>query len=138
MEILTAFVLVVLALGGGVCGVVAVLGLQDLKRRLNRVEAQLDLPALHRDQEQMRAASSAESPVSKEEPLAPQPVGAPQPTSFPFTPAAEEVRTRPPGDLRDPWSAVEVTIGTQWLNWVGMILVIVGVMFFLKYAYDNQ
>lgn len=117
---------------------VAVLGLQDLKRRLNRVEAQLDLPALRRDQEQMRAASSAESPVSIEEPLAPQPVGAPQPTSFPFTPAAEEVRTRPPGDLRDPWSAVEVTIGTQWLNWVGMILVIVGVMFFLKYAYDNQ
>lgn len=31
-----------------------------------------------------------------------------------------------------------MTIGTQWLNWVGMILVIVGIMFFLKYAYDNQ
>jgi uncharacterized membrane protein len=36
------------------------------------------------------------------------------------------------------WNSLEVTIGAKWFNWVGVILVIVGVMFFLGYAYDNN
>jgi uncharacterized membrane protein len=28
-------------------------------------------------------------------------------------------------------------LGTKWLNWVGIVMLLVGIGFFLKYAYDN-
>ncbi len=28
-------------------------------------------------------------------------------------------------------------LGTKWLNWVGIVMLLVGMGFFLKYAYDN-
>src|SRR4029434_2756990 len=39
---------------------------------------------------------------------------------------------------KEAWSSLEVRIGATWLNWVGVFLVVVGAMFFLKYAYDNN
>src|SRR5206468_4405978 len=51
---------------------------------------------------------------------------------------AEAPPTQPTVTSRDQWSSFELAIGSKWLNWVGVVLVTIGVMFFLKYAYDNQ
>ena len=157
MEILLAFAVVAVVLGGGVCGIVAVFGLRKLKERLNRLERELGPLLLRQSREQMRAPSSSDEyrtpPLKTEEALKPEPVPSPprtlsppaeqpevhpQSPSFPSAPTAAERPIQPTATLRDQWSSFEVTIGAKWLNWVGMLLVIIGVMFFLKYAYDNQ
>jgi len=156
MEILFGFAVVAVVLGGAVCGIIAVLDLRELKQRLSRLERELGPLLLRQNQEQMRAASSPEEPsippATTDEPFEPEPMTPPIPTPLttqePTPPAqpplvasappAAERPTQSTGTLRDQWSSFEVTIGAKWLNWVGMILVIIGVMFFLKYAYDNQ
>ena len=37
-----------------------------------------------------------------------------------------------------PSLSLEQVLGTKWLGWVGMVLVLVATAFFLKYAYDNE
>ncbi len=34
--------------------------------------------------------------------------------------------------------SLEMALGSKWLNWVGIVLVIFSLAFFLKYAYDNN
>ena len=56
--------------------------------------------------------------------MPPAPKTTPLPTPAPIF--------KPPAAPRpNEWTSLEVTIGAKWFNWVGMILVIVGVMFFL-------
>lgn len=59
---------------------------------------------------------------------------APEPVRTPILQTPAPPRNAPHRE----WTSLEVTIGAKWLNWVGVILVVVGVMFFLKYAYDNN
>ncbi|HAR96208.1 MAG TPA: hypothetical protein DCR97_09635, partial [Deltaproteobacteria bacterium] len=33
--------------------------------------------------------------------------------------------------------SLEMILGTKWLNWVGMVMLLFGVGYFMKYAYDN-
>ena len=154
MEILFALAVVVVIFGGGVCGLFAVVSLRDLERRVSRIQHDLDVLLVRQSEEPTRATpGSAEyvsPPVETEEPPEPvatpapatpppleQPDLSPQPHSFEPTPVPP-----PPVqsgiNFREEWSAFEVTVGSKWLNWVGVVLVTVGVMFFLKYAYDNQ
>ena len=59
MEILFGITVVGVIIGGAVCGIFAVLSLQELKQRLSRLERELNL-LLHRQNEaQMRGASSS-------------------------------------------------------------------------------
>jgi uncharacterized membrane protein len=48
-----------------------------------------------------------------------------RPTGFPST------SPTPPRPL-------ELTLGTKWLNWIGAVLLLIGVAYGIKYAYDNQ
>jgi len=123
--------IVLVVLGGGICGIVAVIALSQLRARLERLERQIAI--LSRSQE------------TTVPPSAPAPEPARPPAAEPrILPAPEPVRalipqTAPPRPTpRREWTSLEVTIGAKWLNWVGVILVVVGVMFFLKYAYDNN
>lgn len=36
-----------------------------------------------------------------------------------------------------PQRSLEMILGTKWLNWVGMIMLLFGMGYFMKYAYDN-
>jgi uncharacterized membrane protein len=42
----------------------------------------------------------------------------------------------PPSSEGHPRS-LEMKLGGKWLNWVGIVMLLVGIGFFLKYAYDN-
>ncbi|MGE3166462.1 MAG: DUF2339 domain-containing protein [Planctomycetota bacterium] len=54
--------------------------------------------------------------------------------------AAEPSPTLPSPAVDSPHSAtsLERLIGERWLNWTGTITLLVGVSYFLKYAYDNE
>jgi uncharacterized membrane protein len=146
---------ILIALGGGVCGILALLRLQDIKLRLSWLERELSLTRLR--QEQTRAASGYEverkPPAETEAPVEPAPedfLAAPaappreepplfaEPPSFQPTLGEAELPKQPTTTLRDQWSSFEVTVGSKWLNWVGIVLVTFGILFFLKFAYDNE
>lgn len=67
---------------------------------------------------------------------------APPPTiateSVPVTPViASEPAARPPGAPRHPALDLEQRIGARWATWVGVIVILVAVGLFLKWAFDN-
>jgi uncharacterized membrane protein len=155
VEILLGLAVIGVIVGGGICGIVAVLGLQELKQRLDRLERELNSIRLRRNEEQVRAPSSSKSSSTQEvRETVVEPEPAPSPTSpspgstaraeAPLqapvfqTAAPERAPTLSSPTFTEQWSSFEVTIGSKWLNWVGVVLVTIGVMFFLKYAYDND
>ncbi len=154
MEILFGVLLVGLIVGGAVCGIVALSRLRDLALRMSRVERELGSMRLRQNEEQMRAASGYEEertpPIETEEAVESEPMPPPevlmaimtQPVAespaAPHTSAAAERPTQPRESLRDQWSSFEVTVGSKLLNWVGIVLVTFGILFFLKFAYDNE
>ena len=84
----------------------------------------------------------AETPVSQaastqvDRPSAPAPMASPTlkpmtaPPPPPFVP--QRLIKKPEGPS---W---EVILGAQWMAWVGGLLFLIGIAFFLKYAYDNN
>ena len=53
-------------------------------------------------------------------------------------PIPPETPTTPPPAPSGPSLSLEQVLGTKWLAWVGMVLVLVSAAFFMKYAYDNN
>jgi uncharacterized membrane protein len=121
--------------------------LRIAERDIRRLEQSL-AEALRQERFRSRA-DAVEAPAP--------PIAAPPQTARPQTPPPRierPVETSPPPPApssqprpvapapvtagKEAWSSLEVTIGAKWLNWVGVVLVIVGAMFFLKYAYDNN
>src|ERR1041385_755852 len=49
-----------------------------------------------------------------------------------------KAKAKRPSDSRPPEAELESKIGGHWLNRVGIIAVLVGVSYFLKYAFDNE
>jgi uncharacterized membrane protein len=137
-------ILVLLLVGFLVGGIVAVICYMNLAQRIRLAEREIrrlqdaQAEALRRTWSQTRPAT-AETPVAPQKPPAP-PVSVESPTTpTPELPPSFPPRIpRPVASAREAWSSLEVTIGAKWLNWVGVVLVIVGAMFFLKYAYDNN
>lgn len=88
MEILFVLAVVVLILGGGVCGIIAVSSLQNLKKRLDRLEREVGPLLLRNNQEQIRATSNFEGqitqPIKAQEPIRePGPMGSAALTPLP-------------------------------------------------------
>ena len=50
--------------------------------------------------------------------------------------ASIETETPSPPPSQSP-NALEMKLGTKWLNWVGIVMLVIGIGFFMKYAYDN-
>lgn len=58
----------------------------------------------------------------------------PRPSLLP--PRSDHEMPLPPSS-KAPSQSLEMKLGTRWLNWVGIVMLLVGIGFFLKYAYDN-
>ncbi|HEY1373299.1 MAG TPA: DUF2339 domain-containing protein [Candidatus Binatia bacterium] len=141
MEGILVLVVLIVVIGGG-CGIFAALRLKDLTLRLNRIEEEL---AFHRHPLEKEGPSETEAAREPQARVAaaeaPPPREAAPPTRSPALsapapfapPAAHKTPT-----LKEQWSALEIVAGTKWLNWAGILLVTIGVLFFLKFAYDNQ
>lgn len=133
-----------------VVSLVLSLGLQG---RVRRLEARLE--ALEAD----RRAAGAAPPVAREAaeapapapppaaPPAPAPVAVSAPAPSPVVPRprprapAEPLPVRPPPQPARrgaSLSQIEGLLGERWLNRAGALVLVLGIGFFLKYAFDNQ
>jgi len=140
------FIVLVFIIAGSICGIVALSRIQRLVRDLEDVGKQLrslkDDLKIHERQapipEKEVAAPPRPAPAKVIEPSGVTPVQketwAPSPPTPP--PKREQVMPPPPPS-RTPFQSLEMKLGTRWLNWVGIVMLLVGIGFFLKYAYDN-
>lgn len=156
---LILMVVAALILAAAFTGVIALMQLSVVKRRLASLERQnTQLLRAHEQTLQLvrKATHAAETPSVESTPAvpAPPPVVPAEPAKLTVAeaipPASEsdaEIADaptprpqvlEPPVRQRAEWSSLEVTIGSRWFNWAGVGLLVVGVMFFLKYAYDNE
>src|SRR5262249_26784879 len=72
-------------------------------------------------------------------PVAAAPVVAfPPPTARPTVSTDVPRRVAPPQTTDTDWRQWESWLGRTWLNRVGAIILVFGVGFFLKYAFDNR
>ena len=136
--------LILLMVAGAICGLISLSRVGDLSRRLGELEIQMKVLRRHLRGEQESPPSRPADQVAEEPPPAEKisgpvpetPVqGAPFPApvlSPPHTKAKVVSPSPGPHSL-----SLEVKLGTRWLNWVGMVMMLVGVGFFLRYAYDN-
>jgi len=107
--------------------------LSSLTQRVYQLEQRLLATAM-REAHQMPAPTD---PVSTSAPVAPPPVNYIEPPSTP--PPFYSVKLESPhqSPSRMETNSLESRIGSQWLNRVGIIAVLVGVSYFLKLAIDN-
>ena len=140
--------LIVLAiLVGSICGMLALSRVRRVARDLETLKNQL------RSLEDQLRKPEAPVPAIEKEIVAEEPQGPiavtdswdlppPLPTQvtpeIPPPPQQERITlSPPPSPPGSPSLSLEMRVGTRWLNWVGIVMLLVGVGFFLKYAYDN-
>jgi uncharacterized membrane protein len=135
-------IILLLAIVGPICGIIALLKVRDLGRRIRGLEHQLRSAPVIVGPEQPAPSPQPTPPVAAE-PLAPSETRepSPRPAVVPGTPpqpglaaGGEDFLPPPSADSR---LSLEFRLGTRWLNWVGIVMTLIGVGFFLKYAYDN-
>jgi uncharacterized membrane protein len=111
--------------------------LSDLTRRVYRIERTLGL----------EDASSSPEPVKADEPVSK--AGRPEPTStFGAPPPRQDPASEPkrpyipaqPVHAVSPHAApdLESRIGSHWLNRIGIAALLIGVSYFLKFAFENN
>jgi uncharacterized membrane protein len=140
------FVLVALFIVGSICGVVALVKIQRLVRDLQNLKNQLSVLE-HDLRQQDRGFPIAEEeigaplwvPPSKliEPSVATPEQKTTETPSVPTPPPRKEEPRPSPLPPRPSSQSLEMKLGTTWLNWVGIVMLLVGVGLFLKYAYDN-
>jgi uncharacterized membrane protein len=96
--------------------------LRDLTARVHRLEQQVGTQEPGADPRQP-ASAVISSP--------------PRPSPPPAVPTLSE-SPQPPAPARQTSSDLETRIGSHWLNRIGIAAVLVGVSFFLKYAFENN
>ena len=141
--------IVLFILAGSICGIVALTKVRRLFRDLEGLKNQLrSLEFRLKEPEALAPTVKKEIPI--EEPLPPMrpsvgvtdsldlPPPQPAPVAPQVTPPPkkERIPSPPPAPEASPLS-LEMKLGTKWLNWVGIVMLLVGIGFFLKYAYDN-
>jgi uncharacterized membrane protein len=97
--------------------------LSDLTGRVYRIERSLKLESAVPPS---AATTRPPSPAPQSPPASPSP-----PSRLPDTPSALLPTKMPDTDL-------ESRIGSHWLNRIGIAAVLIGVSYFLKYAFDNN
>jgi len=152
-------IILLLLISGPVCSIIALLKNRKLRMRLQELEKRVILLRNRAPREEERPAPSMEEEMAVEPPLATVEAAAPPPdTPLPPLDAASEEweRSIPPPGEEKPFAAtpqngwdrsgpppggerpsLEMKLGTRWLSWVGIVMVVLGIAFFLKYAYDN-
>lgn len=116
--------------------------LADLTRRVYRIERKLDLEDAPTSHEPVKAvesvfpAASVSAPpnapvaATASRPLVPEPTHAPTPPRPPY-PLVPHTAAHAEPDL-------ESRIGSHWLNRIGIAALLIGVSYFLKYAFENN
>ena len=99
----------------------------ELTERVFRIEQGLHLPS----GAAAEAASRAQIPSPPPEPKSNAPVIPSVAPSIPPSPGAISPTSHESADL-------ESRIGSHWLNRIGIAAVLIGVSYFLKFAFDNS
>jgi uncharacterized membrane protein len=106
--------------------------LEQLRAGLSQTEAELDqLRSLLRT----LTAAPVSSPASEAEPSTPR--VAIKPTERAFR-AADSAPPVPPAVAEPVRDTLETTIGGRWQLYAGMAVLLLGLGFFIKYAFDNE
>ncbi len=129
---LALFLIFIVLTGGAVVGIVLFVSLTNLTRQLRELSRRVAY----------LETSTRPAPTPSAVPPTPPPVappGTPPPAPPPvpeFRPPPRPTAPRPPAKKIE-WN-IETLIGGRWLNRIGVTLVIIGVAFFLKHAFDNR
>ena len=109
--------------------------LSELESRLAKLADQLE--EVRTDISALRYAPAEREPTAEPEPEAPPPSAPPPPIPERFGPTLFVPPPAGPPDKKPPkeWEAL---IGGRWLAKVGTVALVLGVLYFLKYAFDNQ
>jgi len=108
--------------------------LADLTARVYRIEAKLGMSA----QPSLEPRAAAVAPPTPPRPEAPPVAAADKPTT-----AYSPPPNIPPPQLRalhdhEPDPDLESRIGSHWLNRIGIAAMLIGISYFLKFAFDNN
>lgn len=122
--------------------------LADLSARINRIEGQLGITTPVKAQPSVDAAAHPAPPPARDESETPLPVAVSSTSGEPFVesaraqPAASTSprvkRAQPRPTTHDPDVDLESRIGSHWLNRIGIAALLIGVSYFLKFAFDNN
>ncbi|MCE5279928.1 MAG: DUF2339 domain-containing protein [Planctomycetaceae bacterium] len=149
-EIIFALILLVILLPVGLAGaIMAIVALQKLSGMRRSVSEALGRLA---NIERRLSAGTAPAPAPRPapaavpEPVAPAPAPAPAAPQVPPpipelkpAPAPQHVWAEPPAPHVPPaGESMESQIGKKWMTWAGAIVLLLGTVFFLKYAFDND
>jgi len=143
--IMVGLALLVVVIAGSICGVIALVKQQKLKTRLQALENDLKLlRSLETVKEKPPTPTRAEEaefeppPATLETPppLPEVPLELSESPPLPDQAPIEDATRAIPSPEKDRLS-LEMTLGTRWLNWIGIVMLLAGIAFFLKYAYDN-
>ena len=138
--------LVVLAIIGPICGIIALVRVREVTKTVKGLQDRLRT-------RQPSPMQKQQTPPPLEKEIVPEelhlPVGITPPPEAPLSELApvilpatpvpvppEEKITEPPSP-KPPQDSLEMILGTKWLNWIGIVMLLIGIGFFLKYAYDN-
>lgn len=132
---------------GSICGILALSKVRRVARDLEGLRTQLK-SLEDRLKEPEAPVATIEKEIGGEEPRAPTGVidswDLPRPELTQLTPEIppppKPERVTPPGPPSPPQTtplSLEMKVGTKWLNWVGIVMLLAGIGYFLKYAYDN-
>src|SRR5579864_4355014 len=108
--------------------------LADLTTRVYRIERRLQMDATRVEQ---RPSAVAETPLPVKPSELPSSAASiptrPSPSPTPYNPRQPSVVSRVQTD-----SGLESRIGSHWLNRIGIAALLIGVSYFLKFAFDNN
>jgi uncharacterized membrane protein len=105
--------------------------LADLTARVYRIEAKLGLSA----QPSLEPRAAAVAPPTLPRPEAPPVAATDKPTTAYPPPPHIPPQLRA---LHDPDPDLESRIGSHWLNRIGIAAMLIGISYFLKFAFDNN
>lgn len=121
--------------------------LRELRSRVIRLEEALKSRGIVLQAEPQRSAIPSPAPAQpappvSQPPISERPAGAVPPPAAPspYLPHPAEpalfshIPSEPPRDSR----SLESRVGSQWFNRIGILAVLIGMAWFLKYAIDNQ
>ena len=103
---------------------------RDLARRVDQLERKLDGDRAEPERSTLSSAEAPTTRLAKSEGSLPPP----PPPPMPHIPPRSVSIPQAPTDEID----LESRIGSHWLNRIGIAAVLIGVSYFLKYAFDNN
>ena len=153
---LVGLLVAVFILAGVICGIVAVVQLWGVRRKVAQVHGRMDVLARRMTEyerkfteepaKRARPAPEAAEPEAAAAPPKPEVLPVEEKPALVAPPVTPPVRERPaaaeaapqPSAGRESWARFEERVGKQWMTWAGALVLFLSMGFFVKYAIDNQ